>query len=151
MPNQRQEFERAIQNNPYDLNTRKVFADWLDEFGSEKDADLAVEQREWTKEKQDSIVWLTKFAGTLGHTCINYDDVVHGDDEIWEPITYDMMMQAAKDFLETGYSFTQLGSEQARDVLWNDAVREEFWNHFTVVTKRNVEEKDREVFIGCSC
>lgn len=61
----RERFLKAIEADPYDLHTRKVYADWLDEFGSDTDADVAAEQRAWTREKQDAVVYLTDFATWL--------------------------------------------------------------------------------------
>lgn len=148
--NEKEIFESAIKQNRYDQSTRLVFADWLEEHGYD---DEAVVQRLWTKEKQQSEDWLREFAGTLGETCTNYDDVwQHKTKAVWEIIAYDMLIKVANEFLDTGEGFIQMGSEMARDILYNDTVREEFWKHFAVVTGRSAsEEQKEELFIGCYC
>ena len=85
MADMRQQFLDAIKADPYDLKTRKIFADWLDEFGDEKDADLAAEQRAWTREKQDAIVWLTEYAQYLD---MSYEELIQEVVRIaWKRIT----------------------------------------------------------------
>src|SRR4051812_8468961 len=91
----RQTFLDMIEKDPYDLGTRKIFADWLDEYGTDADAELAVEQRAWTREKQDSIVWMTEFAASI-------KDGYSGDDECrstYSP-SYDKVLKAAMSYLD---------------------------------------------------
>lgn len=47
---QRAAFERAIEEDPEDLETRQVFADWLEERGFD---DEARAQREWDGDEEE--------------------------------------------------------------------------------------------------
>jgi uncharacterized protein (TIGR02996 family) len=128
MSDERQKFLDAIKANPYDLKTRKVFADWLDEFGDDRDADLAAEQRAWTKEKQDAIVWVTGYAESLD-------------------MTYDELIQAANDFLEEGDVYC-LPFDTPQRVWDNNA---DFWQCFEQATGKTVADEDRGMFFRCAC
>src|SRR4051812_34909523 len=87
----RKAFLDKIKEDPYDLTTRKVFADFLDEYGSEADADLAAEQRAWTREKQDAIVWLTEFGQDLYWDYANTEEGYEDKDEDGR-MTYDELI-----------------------------------------------------------
>lgn len=52
-------FLDAIQQNPRDVTTRKIFADWLDEHD---EPELADEQRNFSLEKYDAEKYLQDFA-----------------------------------------------------------------------------------------
>ncbi len=73
MLSERENFLEAIDSDPYDLALRKVFADWLDEFGNDEDADLAVEQRAWTAEKTLADLTIKELAAKADLT---YEEVV---------------------------------------------------------------------------
>ncbi len=73
MLDEREAFLEAIESDPYDLSLRKVFADWLDEFGDDADHDKAVEQREWTTEKTVADLGIKKLAAELS---ITYEKVI---------------------------------------------------------------------------
>lgn len=143
MSNQRQEFERAIQNNPYDLITRKIFADWLDEFGDGSDADLAAEQRNWTRKKQDAIVWLTEFVDYLTQESADYDT-----GELTVKISYDKLMAAAQESI-TGYSYGITLLFNTPDRVYSD--NEKFWEMFELATDQKVDDRHKNAFIGCAC
>jgi hypothetical protein len=65
---------------------------------------------------------------------------------------YDLVVNSAKEFLEHGQVYTQMGTETLRDSLWAQAKRDEFWGHIEVVTgiKVRPEEKAENPF-SCSC
>ena len=70
------DFVKALNKNPYDIATRGVFADWLEERGLD---DEASEQRSWTKKKHDAELWLKDFAVNLG---MKFGELVKEGDEI---------------------------------------------------------------------
>lgn len=51
---QRRAFEAALEDDPTDLDTRQVFADWLEERGLD---DEARAQREWDGDEEDEKDW----------------------------------------------------------------------------------------------
>src|SRR5438270_9977350 len=113
--NMRKQFLDAIKADPYDLKTRKIFADWLDELGDEKDADLAAEQRAWTREKQDSIVWLTEYAQYL-------------------EMPYEELIQAAHAAINNGEAYCLPFDTPDRVYEDND----KFWESFELATGETV-------------
>lgn len=86
MLSERENFLEAIDSDPYDLALRKVFADWLDEFGNDADHDLAVVQREWTEEKTRADLAIKKVAAEAELT---YEEVVNLVSELEYFDTYD--------------------------------------------------------------
>lgn len=134
MVDMRREFEKAIEAAPYDLKTRKVFADWLDEFGTDSDADLAVEQREWTVEKQDAIEWITEFAEYLSTEEFK--------------ITYSELMETAKKHSESGEWDDWITLPYTTpDRVYTEM--EEFWKDYELATGK--KPKNTSGFIGCAC
>lgn len=119
-------FENALVLNKYDQTTRLIFADWLEEYGFD---DEAVFHREWTKEWQKSKDWLEEFAR---------DNI---------PLGYDFMMESAENIIKTGYAY--IGDDDAKDAI--DRNREEFWKHYEVVMKTEVDEDIKERYFSCSC
>lgn len=79
--------------------------------------------------KAESMKWLKGFAEHLD-------------------ITYNALMEAANEYLETGDRTVQHGSEWWRDQF--SGHEEEFWNHFEIVTGKKVEERTASIFC-CSC
>jgi uncharacterized protein (TIGR02996 family) len=142
MVDMRREFERAIEASPYDLETRKIFADWLDEFGSDSDADLAVEQREWTVEKQGAIEWITEFAEYL---------TKEAQEEWRSPgfkITYSELMETASKHSESGEWDDWITLPYITpDRVYTDM--KEFWKNYELATGKKA--KNTSGFIGCSC
>ncbi len=124
----RQAFEEAIERDPYDLHTRKVYADWLDEFGSDSDADLAAEQRAWTVEKQRAIDWITDYARELA-------------------MTYAELIEAAREYLRTGHACCLSFDTPDRVYEDNDA----FWERFEQATGEGVEADKKHPFFRCAC
>jgi uncharacterized protein (TIGR02996 family) len=150
--NMRQQFLDAIEADPYDLATRKVFADWLDEYGDEKDADLAAVQRAWTKEKQDAIVWLTEFAAELNaemkeivaEYAEEFGEEISGDDQF----TYQELIEAASAYVKNGKEYYLPFDTPERVFTDND----EFWRMFELATDQKVaDEQKRDTFFRCAC
>jgi uncharacterized protein (TIGR02996 family) len=52
-------FMSALTNDPRDVTTRRIFADWLDDHD---EPELAGEQRAWSLKKYDAEQFLKKFA-----------------------------------------------------------------------------------------
>lgn len=55
---EREAFEKALESNKYDWDTRKVFCDWLEENGFD---DEAAEHRLWTPDWQEAEDWIKAF------------------------------------------------------------------------------------------
>jgi uncharacterized protein (TIGR02996 family) len=128
-------FEEALAENPYDEATHKVFADWLEEHGFDDEALL---HREWTPEKMRAAEsWLENFA-------------VECAEVEWQPLTYDKLIAAAHDYLDTGNWLCL--SDDTPDIALSNEGMESFWQHFMVVTGRPVPSDKLEArFIHCSC
>ncbi len=165
-------FEKQIEDNPRDLTVRKIFADWLEEYGNKPgDDDLAVHHRGWTLEKQDAKERLQALAAKGGSHCVNYNEVWDdyytrtrelGYDERlgneacaaqkWEPITYDLLIQIGYNWLKTcdeewgGDHFVQKGDEALRGLF-----TPLFWQDWSLVTGVEVDEDKRENPFSCSC
>ena len=144
MSDMRQAFLDAITADPYDLHTRKVFADWLDEFGDEKDADLAVVQRSWTKEKQDAIVWLTQYGSELGS---EWDEDEDEDEYKPRAMTYDELIEAANAYITKGEDYCLPSTTPDRVYEDND----EFWRRYELATGEKVAEEKKSTFFRCAC
>lgn len=155
----RQAFEEVLKENRYDSTTRLVYADWLEERGFD---DEAQEQRrmaspEWVGADR----WMHAFADGLGETCVNYDEtyrydpVTHrvedGEPERWEKITYDTVMKAAQESVDSldAERWVQQGSEEARDKMADPGTREQFWAAWRVITGQTLSEDARGYRVFC--
>lgn len=157
-------FEAAVaRDGPYHLDTaaHRAFADWLEENGHDDEAAIL---RRWTPARQEAEDWLRDFAARCGQTCVNYDEAcaayyanredntVPLVEEVWRPITYDMVLRAGSDLAAGGEAFTQQGSENARDLMGDDDNRELFWRHWGTLTETAVsDDVRRESPFSCSC
>lgn len=61
-------------------------------------------------------------------------------------MTFDELMEHAKDHVENGSYVTEYGSDTLRD-----SFNENFWNHYEVITGAPVASRDRGNFFTCSC
>lgn len=124
-------FKTAIEANPRDWDTRKVFADWLEDNGFD---DEALEQRNWTEAKQSGIEWLTKFASD-------------------NDITYEEAILAGRDLVKYGNRYIPGdGNMSPQEAMDDEETREGFWKHFESATGIEVSEKDKEErAFSCSC
>jgi len=66
-------------------------------------------------------------------------------------LSFDEVIDAARDFLVSGDYLTQYDEESARDAMFNHGT-ETFWKYYEIVTGEKVkdEDKDGSVF-SCSC
>lgn len=137
----RQIFLDAIAADPYDLHTRKVYADWLDEYGDDRDAEEAVVQRAWTRDKQDAIVYLTAFAERLGHT--DYDGYTFS-------ISYEELISAAHNKIndKRDWYYYTLPYDTPEFVYEEN---DKFWKSFELATGVEVEENKKRNFFSCAC
>jgi len=119
-------FEDALLADRYDGDTRKVFADWLEENGHD---DEAVLQRSWTPQKQQAEDWLIDYALECG-------------------LTYPELVKAANNYLDAGKIYCL--SDDTPDIVFTGA--DEFWERFSLATRRSVSEDRRgETFFRCAC
>jgi uncharacterized protein (TIGR02996 family) len=127
-------FLAALKKDPYDETTRKVYSDWLDERGRTEEA---MEQRAWTKEKQDNISSIAKakeYLENFAEEC---------------GLSYNKLMEAAQDHLSYGSYHTL--SFDTPDIAYDMT---EFWKAYTLVTgikPNNDDDSYNGHFIACSC
>jgi uncharacterized protein (TIGR02996 family) len=148
----------AVNKDPRDLVARKVFADWLDEFGDDSDHELAEVHRHWTLEKQASLEWLKWFDDELRRECRKYDDLEDGEDSA----PYRLKEREGDDgwaFVESLRSFLRTGDMEVLSITTPAIVYEkndELWAHFETVTgvrpvdKQNGQHPPYYPFT-CSC
>ena len=136
-------FLKTIEADRYDGATRKVFADWLEENGYD---DEALVQRSWTREKQESIDWLTDFASELSDEYETFMDDLEIEGSY--TMTYEDLIAAANAYLEKGEAFCL--PFDTPDRVYDEI--EVFWRHFEVATGRKVDEERKEgTFFVCAC
>ncbi len=127
-------FEARIAADRYDIVTRLVYADWLEENGHD---DEAVEQRRCTSPAwQEAARWMEDRAADCGVNCVNYakrNPDGSWSEEEYEAITFETMIEAGHNFVNNGDYFVQQGSEDARDMIHGGNL-EAFWRHWQTIT-----------------
>ncbi len=123
-------FVDAIKKNPYDMTTRKILADYLEEKGYDDDALM---HRNWTEEKQKSEEWLKEFAKQ--HTVSYQDLIVAG--HIWTDRNEDYDM------------YVQLGKESLRDTTSKEEI-DKYWECWQLITGEWSTKATDNPF-GCTC
>jgi uncharacterized protein (TIGR02996 family) len=120
-------FLAALRANRHDAITRKIFADWLEEYGED---DLAVIHRRWTPAKEHAAeAWLRHYAAEC-------------------EMSYEELIDAARRYIANGAGYCV--GVMTPDIVFDGAG--EFWEHFDVVTDSDVAPKRRgETFIHCAC
>lgn len=129
----RKAFEMAIEENPYDETTRRIFADWLEEFGDQpNDDDRAVIQRAWTREKYDEA-----------------KQFLHD----WAKETYyyagiDSFIEFLEDLLSGRKSGLPFETSDLRDMIDNG-----LWDYYEIYTGNPVNRDTTEElrYVRCSC
>jgi hypothetical protein len=109
-----------------------VFADWLDEHDRPEEANR---QRAWCASKR----WIVEFTKQFGE---EYD---YSERKLME-MSYQRLMKAASDYLDSGDYLTQHGATD-----WQDVDCDEFWEHYKVVTGRDLGDRHTGNFFSCSC
>ena len=130
----RDAFLRTLEANPHDDDTRLIFCDWLEERGED---DLAAHHRQWIVSRD----WLRALAPTLGLQNSTYD--YNDKKAIGDPITYEDLIDAGFGYLDDGNFWTQIGSEQAREMMRGDMLKQ-FWQHWSNVTGREYETREED-------
>ncbi len=130
----REAFEKIIANDPRDFTTRKVFADWLEQFGIDED-DLADMHRRWDDETQDAYERLGELAALYE---VNY-----------QPLPVSDLIKAMHKHCDSGESSLYLSDDTPAEFYQN---REQIWKDFAKVTGRSIDEDDVGFgFVRCSC
>lgn len=129
LEDERRRMFAAVNEKPYDMDRRKVLADWLEEYGTlEDDPETAVEQRNWTTEKQHCLDHLKTVASDLD---MDYSD----------------LLDMAEKFLLNGRS-THFGFDTPVS-LYN---MPRFWAAYEIITGKKVEDDNKQgSFFRCSC
>jgi hypothetical protein len=82
--------------------------------------------------------WMIAYAEEINSWSYNEEDEYH-------PITYQELMEAAKDYLSNG-SYWNLGSQ-----LEGESLHSDFWYHYEIISGENIEEDKQQSFFTCSC
>lgn len=94
-PAERDAFEKAIREGPWDEATRRVFADWLEEHGFDEEAAV---QRKWTPERMREA---ERVLGEFARVCHHEGD--HDFRHLEEPrYTVAGLVEAMKRYLIAG-------------------------------------------------
>ena len=134
-------FFSKIQKDPYDLDTRKVYADYLDDTGIDSDMDEAIIQRAWTKEKQDAIESIKEYAENVNSEVRSwYDDEDHKQSKL----TYEDLIKAADNYLDND-DYLYFGSSSYPEL------DDQFWDWYELATGKSVDLSKRHSFFACSC
>ncbi len=65
-------------------------------------------------------------------------------------LPYGVMIEAAKDRIKTGDSYTQYGGESAQEAMYNSDNRAKFWRNIEIVTGLTAPDHEDQPF-SCSC
>lgn len=131
--NEKEAFEKAIQDNRYDQTLRWAYADWLEMNGFDNEAKI---QRSWTREKQESEDWLLDYIRRLNEY---YDS----------GINYEELLEICQCELNGKYH-----DKSCLPVVTPDFVREsqeELWLHYHRVTERPIKGTGELQPFSCSC
>lgn len=134
MDNTRERFESHLKTNPYDTETRGVFADWLEERGF--DDEVVAQRRMSTEDWVNADKWFLKFA---------YDATE--DDHIF--VTVHGVLDAARRWLQSGQDTCLSGQGFNITNRWDDEMQEEFWTHYQNHTGEIVDTLRRGEPFGC--
>ncbi len=119
-------FLRAIQKDRYDEDTRRIFADYLDEEGL---YDEAEKQRKWTKEWQESYDWMEWFTR---------DVVTESDARI---ASIEEVLQAGRHYVDAKKTSCLSGlGFSAENAMMDETTREQFWKCWEILEGRSCED-----------
>lgn len=94
--------------------------------GFKSDRELSAETMEMLSGCEEAENWIRAFSAKYG-------------------VSYDEMVSAAQDYLDTGEYFCRGGTFEGE---W---VPDEFWDHFEKVTRKAVPSEKRDSFFTCAC
>lgn len=107
---QRDRFEEALLDNPYDEAVHRVFSDWLEEQGLDHEAEF---HRLWTPAWQRAFEWISNFAGRIGRS-------------------YDQVLFMARRRVETG-ELTEAPFDVVNGPDYDSS--QEFWANYEILTR----------------
>lgn len=137
---EQQAFEDALAADRYDGTLHLVYADWLDEQGSDE---LAQYHRTWTPQRQTAEDQLRQMAAIC-------------------ETTYEGLLAAAREFLKNPRDASRFGlSMEASERIWHEGYEGRFWQNYALVTGEELpaelpvtEEADEwgsDDFFRCDC
>jgi uncharacterized protein (TIGR02996 family) len=141
-------FEEAIKEDPYNQATRLIFADWLNENNFDDEAEI---QRSWTREKQEAEDYLRDFASKLSRkNAYDYEE----NDPYYEPeyaiphVTYEEMIATIKNGDSVFLPF------DTPDFVYQE--RERFMKYFAIVAGKVTTDEEDDFDLGfmpfhCAC
>lgn len=144
--NDQEAFLAHIASCPWDDEIpRLIYADWLEEHDMLEEA---LRQRQYVPAER----WLRDFARQCGDTFPNYgiNDIDNFNSA--EEITYEMVVQAGRDFIDNGNYFIQIGRKTAQNLMSNEKISGAYWKNWEIVTGIKVTDDDRDsVVFFCTC
>lgn len=94
--------------------------------------------------KTASLKWMEEFAAEHYASCPDYDETDNHDGRRY---TAAELIDAASEYLRTGYRHVQQGSESLRD----ETPTSEFWKHFQIITGKTVGSEQWDNPFCCTC
>lgn len=142
MSDQRAAFLKALEVNEDDIQTRLVYADWLDEHGEHEEADR---QRRWQAAKQ----WIVDLCSPYS---ANGDQYEEGETVIDYERLVEMAFEAVES-LDDGddrNACMRFGSAEGLMYAFSEQ-RDEFWKNWSIVTGIPLPESISRVGYRCAC
>ena len=142
MSDPRVAFLKALEVNEDDIQTRLVYADWLDENGEHEEADR---QRKWQAAKQ----WIVDLCAPYSRDGDHYDE--------WESVIdyerlVDMAFRAVESLSDGDDRNAYMGFGNAEGLMYAFSdQRDEFWRNWSIVTGIPLPENISQVGYSCAC
>lgn len=147
---ERQHFLKLLQENEDDVETRLIYADWLEEQGEPEEAER---QRKWPAAKK----WLVNLCDEFNPKKADFEEWFDdaADFEAWDfegehnVIGFQRLLEIGLD-AQTEMDLESFGNNE--DLMW--AVHErldEFWQNWSIVTGFMLDKADRQRYFRCSC
>lgn len=129
MPVEQAAFMDALIDDPEDVTTRMIYADWLEENGLDQEA---ANQRKWTPEYQQAYNWMMAFSVISE---VPYKDLLtSADDDNWSSYTFNSNTKS--------YDATDLFNTH----------RDRFWKYYSILNEIDEKEvQDKDLYFSCSC
>lgn len=126
-----QAFLNAIEDDPRDWDTRKIYSDWLEDQDRLQEADF---QRQWNDERQDAKEYIENLSDNW-----SYDEIMETLDRV-----YDAGEPTREDW-ERGFGLSQ-------DIYPGTKEFDDLWKAWSLVRFKEVTDdvKERDLFI-CPC
>ena len=91
-------------------------------------------------DKEKSIKWIKDYVSWINEKCIEYrqDNIYH--------LTYEELMREASDVIEDNYGSIVFPFDEGHELF-----KEEFWDHYEIITGEKFPEDQYKNFFRCGC